>query len=306
MRQKMLFIVNAKAGKGQIKNHVLSIIDRFNAQDYDVEVYVTQNQKDATDTAQKKGEHCDVLLCSGGDGTLNEVINGLMELESHRPRIGYIPAGSTNDFANNLYSDLDITEIIEAITKGQDLPCDIGRFNDRFFVYCAAFGAFALTSYETAQVNKNLLGRVAYFLEGTKHLNTLKAYHLTVKYADQSIEDDFLYGMVTNSDSVAGIRGFGGRNVQLDDGLFEVLLIRMPKNFFELQQIISGLIKLDFSHKLFCSFKTEAVVFNSERPISWNLDGEFGGDVHTAMISIKRRAVTFLAPSDVRKQLSGE
>jgi YegS/Rv2252/BmrU family lipid kinase len=299
MRQKLLFVINAKAGKGQIKNHLLSIIDRFNARGYDVEVYTTQDAKDATRIAHEKGAGFDLLLCSGGDGTLNEIVNGLMELPDHRPLIGYIPAGSTNDFAINLYEDQDVMEIVESILGGCELPCDIGRFNDKYFIYCAAFGAFALISYETAQINKNILGRVAYLLEGTKHLNTLKAYHLTVKYDNKTIEDDFLYGMVTNSDSVAGIRGFGGRNVQLDDGLFEVLLVRMPKNLFDLQQIISGLIKLDFPSNHFYSFKTSAVVFDASEPISWNLDGEFGGDEHTAIIGISNRAVTFLAPKEV-------
>lgn len=298
MRQKLLFVINAKAGKGQIKNHLLSIIDRFIAREYDVEVYTTQTAKDATRIAHEKGARFDLLLCSGGDGTLNEIVNGLMMLSDHRPLIGYIPAGSTNDFAINLYEDQDVMKIARSILNGCELPCDIGRFNDQHFIYCAAFGAFALTSYETAQINKNILGRVAYFLEGTKHLNTLKAYHLTVKYDRKTIEDDFIYGMVTNSDSVAGIRGFGGRNVQLDDGLFEVLLIRMPKNLFDLQQIISGLIKLEFPSNHFYSFKASAVVFDAAEPISWNLDGEFGGDVHTAIISICNRAVTFLAPKE--------
>lgn len=299
MRQKLLFVINAKAGKGKIKNHLLSIIDRFNNHGYDVEVYTTQTVKDATRIAYEKGAGYDLLLCSGGDGTLNEIVNGLMMLPERRPLIGYIPAGSTNDFANNLYEDQDVMKNVGLILDGCKLPCDIGRFNDQHFIYCAAFGAFALTSYETAQINKNILGRVAYFLEGTKHLNTLKAYHLIVKYEQKTIEDDFIYGMVTNSDSVAGIRGFGGRNVQLDDGLFEVLLVRMPKNLFDLQQIIGGLIKLDFPSNHFYSFKTNAVVFSASEPISWNLDGEFGGEVHTAIISICNHAVTFLAPREV-------
>jgi YegS/Rv2252/BmrU family lipid kinase len=298
MRRKLLFVVNAKAGKGQIKNHLLSIIDHFVADQYAVEVYTTQQSRDAARIAAETGSQYDLLLCSGGDGTLNEIVNGLMKLEDNRPLIGYIPAGSTNDFAYNLYDTTNVKRIVAGIRHGRKLDCDIGRFNDLHFIYCAAFGAFALTSYETDQVYKNVLGRVAYLLEGTKHLNTLKAYHYTVKYDQKTIEDDFIYGMVTNSDSVAGIRGFGGRNVQLDDGLFEGLLIRMPKNLFDLQQIIAGLIKLDFSSDLFYSFKTGAVVFTSEEAISWNLDGEFGGKVHTAMISNCRRAVTFLAPED--------
>lgn len=298
MRRRLLFVVNAKAGKGQIKNHLLSIIDHFVSDQYAVEVYTTQQPHDAARIAAETGDQYDLLLCSGGDGTLNEIVNGLMKLEDKRPLIGYIPAGSTNDFAYNLYDTTNVKQIVAAIRHGRQLDCDIGRFNDLHFIYCAAFGAFALTSYETDQAYKNVLGRVAYLLEATNHLNTLKAYHFTVKYDQKTIEDDFIYGMVTNSDSVAGIRGFGGHNVQLDDGLFEGLLIRMPKNLFDLQQIIASLIKLDFSSDLFYSFKTSAVVFTSEEAISWNLDGEFGGKVHNAMISICQRAVTFLAPGE--------
>ncbi|NLM78772.1 MAG: YegS/Rv2252/BmrU family lipid kinase [Ruminococcaceae bacterium] len=302
MRRKLLFVINARAGKGQIKNHLLQIITQFNQLGYDVEVQTTQKPKDATRFAANKGDQFDLLLCSGGDGTLNEVVNGLMTLSSQRPLIGYIPAGSTNDFAFNLYEDMDILSISEAIADGCELPCDVGQFNDRFFIYCAAFGAFTLTSYETAQDRKNILGRLAYLLEGTKHLNTLKSYHFTVKYENNTIEDDFIYGMVTNSDSVAGIRGFGGRNVQLNDGLFEVLLVRMPKNLFDLQQIITGLIKLEFPTNHFYSFKTDAVVFDSPAVIAWNLDGEFGGDTRTGIISVCERAVTFLAPREPERQ----
>ncbi|NLV47197.1 MAG: YegS/Rv2252/BmrU family lipid kinase [Clostridiaceae bacterium] len=297
MRQKMLFIVNAKAGKAQIKNHILSIIDLFNAAQYDVTVAVTQRPQDATQIAFERGSDFDFLLCSGGDGTLNEVINGLMRIETKRPCIGYIPAGSTNDFAANLYTDNNVLCNVEKMLSGVELNCDIARFNDVFFVYCAAFGAFALTSYETAQINKNILGRLAYFLEGTRHLNTLKAYHFTISYDGMTIEDDFIYGMITNSDSVAGIKGFGGRNVQLDDGLYEVLLIRMPKNLIELQQIIGYLMKLDFSSDFFYRFKTSSITFDSTEPIAWNLDGEFGGEKKHVQIDVCKNAVTFLAPN---------
>lgn len=302
MHHKLLFIINPKAGKCQIKNYLLPIIEKLNVSGYDVEVKTTQGPKDATRIAAEKGGQFDVVFCSGGDGTLNEVINGLMRLPAHRPLIGYIPAGSTNDFANNLYEESDIITIVEQLLEGRELPCDVGHFNDRYFIYCAAFGAFALTSYETAQETKNILGRLAYFLEGTKHLNTLKSYHLTVRYNGKLIEDDFVYGMVTNSDSVAGIRGFGGRNVQLDDGLFEVLLVRMPKNLIDLQLIITSLIKLDFPATHFYRFKTDKIIFESPEEISWNLDGEFGGNERLVQINICNHAVTFIVPDLTEKR----
>ncbi len=298
MQQKTLFIINARAGKGQIKNHLLYVINQFNARGHTVEVHITQTAKDATRLAAQKGADYDLLLCSGGDGTLNEIVNGLMQNDNKRPLLAYLPAGSTNDFAFNLYDNMNIKKITDSLLDGCSLACDVGRFNQQHYIYCAAFGALIQTSYETAQANKNILGRVAYFLEGTKHLNTLKTYRMTVQYENKTIEDDFIYGMVTNSDSVAGIRGFGGRNVQLDDGLFEVLLVRMPKSLFDLQQIIAGLIKLDFPAGHFYSFKTHAVTFSSAEPISWNLDGEYGGDLTEATIGIENKAISFLIPLD--------
>ena len=303
MRQKALFIINARAGKGQIKNHLLYVINQFNSRGYAVEVHITQSSKDATLIAASKGADFDLLLCSGGDGTLNEVVNGLMQQEKERPLLAYLPAGSTNDFAFNLYDSMSIKKITDTLLDGYQLACDVGSFNGQHYIYCAAFGALIQTSYETAQINKNILGRVAYFLEGTKHLNTLKAYRLTVTYENKIIEDEFIYGMVTNSDSVAGIRGFGGHNVQLDDGLFEVLLVRMPKNIFDLQQIIAGLIKLDFPASHFYSFKTDQVTFTTAEPISWNLDGEYGGDLTCASISIINKAISFLVPQAERSLL---
>ena len=186
--------------------------------------------------------------------------------------------------------------VVSDILGGKPYTCDVGGFNDRFFVYCAAFGAFVNTSFETPQINKNILGRLAYFLEGTKHLNTLKANHLVFKLNGSSIDDDFLYGMVTNSDSIAGVSGFGGFDVHLNDGLFEVLLIKMPRNLLELRQIIAGLIKLDFSPNLFYSFKTDSLqVESQEEMLIWTLDGENGGETRTVKIQNITRAVTFMA-----------
>lgn len=296
MPKHMLFIVNAHAGKGQIKNCILPIIDQFNAHDYAVEVYSTQSPGDATRIAADRGARFDLVMCSGGDGTLNETVSGLMQIAGNRPVLGYIPAGSTNDFANNLYPNLDIMSIVGDILGGKPYTCDVGGFNDRFFVYCAAFGAFVNTSFETPQINKNILGRLAYFLEGTKHLNTLKANHLVFKLNGSTIDDDFLYGMVTNSDSIAGVRGFGGFDVHLNDGLFEVLLIKMPRNLLELRQIIAGLIKLDFSPNLFYSFKTDSLqVESQEEMLIWTLDGENGGETRTVKIQNITRAITFMA-----------
>lgn len=304
-RRKALFIVNAHAGKGKIKTEVFAIVDRFNAKNYDIEVFSTQAQGDATQVTQDKASQYDLLICSGGDGTLNETVTGLMQVKAaERPHLGYIPAGSTNDFAANLYPRNDSLEIVEAILNGEPFACDIGGFNERYFVYCAAFGAFVSTAYETPQVYKNILGRLAYLLEGTRQLPSLKSQHMSITYDGQTIEDDFLYGMMTNSDSIAGIRGLGGSDVLLDDGLFEILLIRMPKNPFELHLVITGLAKQDFSHELFYSFKASALSISAPEPVTWTLDGEFGGEITHAEITNHAKAVSFLIHPETTQEIS--
>ena len=222
--KKLLWIVNPHAGRGAMSGKVIGCVTAFQQAGYDVTLYVTQGAQDATRVARERAGEFDRIICAGGDGTLNEVVTGLMEAPV-RPSLGYIPAGTTNDFAQSL----DIPKVpaeAAVIAAGDRLQAlDIGRFNDRYFNYIAAFGVFTEVSYATPQQSKNIFGRAAYIFEGVKALTNIKAYHIRVESEEVTVEDDFIYGMVTNSVSVGGFKGITPDGVALDDGLHEVLLV---------------------------------------------------------------------------------
>ena len=225
MNKKMLFVFNPKAGKGKIKTNLLDIVDIFNKGGYEVIIYSTQKPRDAYEKAKEYESKVDLIVCSGGDGTLDEVVTGVMEVDSSVP-IGYIPAGSTNDFANSLFMPKNMVEAAEGIMEEKLYHCDIGRFNNQSFTYIAAFGLFTDVAYQTDQDLKNILGHVAYLLEGVKRLFDIKFYHMKIQSEELTVEDDFIYGMVTNSRSVGGFKNLTGKNVDMNDGLFEVTMIR--------------------------------------------------------------------------------
>lgn len=275
-KKKMLFIVNPKSGREKIKAGLLEILNIFSQAGYRTQIHVTQCALDARDTVIREGEHKDLIVCSGGDGTLNEVISGMLCLKS-QPVLGYIPAGSTNDFAASLKLPKQMTEAAKTAVFGEDYPIDIGEFcQTSSFVYVAGFGAFTEVSYLTPQDKKNLLGHQAYVLEGVKSLTSIKSYRMRIQSEDWELEGDFIYGMVTNASSVAGFKNLVNQKVSLNDGLFEVLLIRSPKNPVELGSVVSELL-LKEENNLVLKFKTSYIRLFSEEPVDWVLDGEFGG-----------------------------
>lgn len=284
---RVLFVVNPKSGKANIKNTLLGITDILTQAGMLVTVYITQAAKDATETVKTIGKEFDVIVCSGGDGTLDEVVAGVMLLERRIP-IGYIPAGSTNDFAKSLGISADNLEAARTITLGKQFQCDLGLFNQSYFTYVAAFGAFTEVSYSTPQQTKNMLGHLAYILEGAKSLASIHSYNIRVEYIVEEetvvIEDDIILGMVTNSISVGGMKRYKEEDVYFDDGFFEVILIRRPKNMFELNAILGSLLLNDFNKDYMYYFKAARLKVESEEEIKWTLDGEFGGSVKQAEI----------------------
>jgi YegS/Rv2252/BmrU family lipid kinase len=294
--KKMFFVFNPKAGKGKIKSHLLDIIDIFNKGNYEVIAYATQQPRDAYFKVKEYADQVDLIVCSGGDGTLDEVVTGIMEKESSVP-IGYIPAGSTNDFANSLFMPKSMTDVAAMIMKEELYHCDIGKFNDRTFAYIAAFGLFTDVSYETDQDLKNILGHVAYILEGMKRIFDVKSYHMKVRAGDLEIENDFIYGMITNSRSVGGFTKLTGKNVDMNDGLFEVTLITRPKNPIELQEILTALLTAEDNTDLVYSFKAKEVIVESEEEVPWTLDGEYGGDHHIVRIQNRHEALNLYLKS---------
>lgn len=275
----MLFVFNPRAGKAKIKSKLCDIIDIFIKAGYEVTAYPTQYEGDAIRVVREKDESYDLLVCSGGDGTLDEVVNGMIQ-SSKRIPIGYIPAGSTNDFANSLFIPKDMVQAAGMLADGKLYGCDIGKFNQGTFAYIAAFGLFTDVAYETNQDIKNVLGHVAYVLEGMKRLFEIKSYEMTIRSGDLEYDGDYIFGMITNSRSVGGFKHLTGKHVDMNDGLFEVTLIKRPKNPIELQEIIGSLLIAEDNTDLIHSFKTSSISIESKEEVPWTLDGEFGGS-HT-------------------------
>lgn len=290
--KRLLFIYNPHAGKGTIRQRLGEVVDRFAAAGYQVTLHPTTGPKDATKAALEEAPHYDHVVCCGGDGTLNEVVTGLLQLE-HPPVLGYLPAGTTNDFSKNLHLPGRILAAADCAVSGIPRPCDLGRFNDRNFVYVAAFGAFTDVSYNTPQQFKNALGHLAYVLNGVSKLGALKSYRLKVEHEGGCIEDDFIYGMVSNTVSVGGFKGLNPKMVHLDDGLFEVMLIKTPRALAELNNIVSALLQQKPDGNVI-GFHASQVTFTSPDPLPWTLDGEFGGDPLVAEVRNLPKAITFM------------
>ncbi len=279
MAKRLLFILNLRSGKGRIKENLADIIDTMVKADFEVTVYTTQESKDATAKAKIEAANYDRIVCSGGDGTLDEVVTGVMESGCRTP-IGYIPSGSTNDFGNSLGIDKDMQHAGEIAATGNPFACDVGKFNDDYFVYVAAFGLFTEVSYSTSQDLKNALGHVAYILEGAKQIWDIPSYHMQVEYEGNVLYDEFIYGMITNSMSVGGFKGIIPGDIGLNDGLFEVTLVKTPHNPVELNNILAYLTGIAKDSDMVYSIQTNQISFTTSEAIAWTLDGEYGGE-HT-------------------------
>ena len=278
MMKKMIFLFNPRSGKEAIKNQLSDILGIFCRAGYLPSVYVTQEPGDAAKIAEEYGSEVELFVCSGGDGTLNSVISGIMKLKK-RPEIGYLPSGSTNDFARSLKIPANLTEAARDVVSGKSYGVDIGKFGDqRYFVYIAAFGAFTEVSYSTPQDVKNVLGHQAYIRE-------------------------FIFGMVTNTTSVGGFSGLAPKDVSFHDGLFEGLFIRTPKSPVDLPNILSGLLLFpEQENKDMLRFKSSKFTVTADEDVPWVLDGEFGGAVKEAKIENVKEAVTLSCSPEKKEE----
>ena len=298
LMKRLLFIYNPHAGKGLLKPKLSDVIDIFVKAGYEVGTYPTQAYRDAYKKVLRyEVDSYDLVVCSGGDGTIDEVVTGMMQRGDRSP-IGYIPTGTTNDFANSLHIPKGLLSAADNAVNGSVFPCDVGRFNDDIFVYIAAFGLFTDVSYQTKQEVKNVLGHLAYVLEGTKRLFNVPSYRIKVTHDGETIEDEFIFGMVTNSRSVGGFRNMVGKQVVFDDGVFEVTLIKMPKNPLELQEIVAALLIEQVDTKHMYSFKAGNIVFESLEEIPWTLDGEFGGAHDRVEVQNLNRQLEIMVPEE--------
>lgn len=306
--KKLLFVYNPRAGKEMLKPRLSDVLDIFVKAGYEVTVHPTQAYRDAYYQIKEYevGKY-DLIACSGGDGTIDEVATGMMkrrEMGKDVVPVGYIPAGTTNDFAKSLHIPRKPLAAADNAVKGVPFPCDIGKFNDSVFVYIAAFGIFTDVSYETDQAVKNVLGHMAYILEGAKRIFNIPSYKIKVEHDGQVIEDEFIFGMVTNSRSVGGFSNMVGKNIVFDDGLFEVTLIKTPKNPIALQEIIAALLIEQVDTKHMYTFKTKKITFDSVEEIPWTLDGEFGGEQDYVEIENVQKAMEIMVPENHVLELS--
>ncbi len=278
-RKKLLFIMNPKAGLMQAPKYMADIIDRFSGAGYLTQVLMTKAGGDSKNFAAEYGGEADVVVVSGGDGTLNGVIDGLIN-GGHKTPIGYIPAGSTNDFANSIGLPKSIMECVEVVINGKPQAIDIGSFNGRYFSYVASFGAFTSTTYTVPQNIKNIMGHSAYVMAGVKELAHIKPIHARVTLEkgtpdEQVHEGDYVLGGVCNSRSIGGIVNLQKLDVDMNDGLMEVILIRMPKDLIELSDITSSILGGSFKSHQIEKYSVHKVTFELDENVHWTLDGEY-------------------------------
>ena len=272
--KKLLFIVNPRAGKTKSTAPLFDAVAAFSRAGYLVRVFVTEAGGQARDIAAKWGGQYDLVVCAGGDGTLNETISGLMQLEQ-RPPLGYLPNGSTNDFAASLHLHTTVATAARAVAGGVPYSLDIGRHNDRYFAYVASFGAFTRSSYSASQAAKNALGHFAYILEGLGDLDSLRPYRCAIDADGEHFEGDFIFGAVCNSTSLGGLVKLDPKHVSMDDGTFELLLLRMPKTALDLQNLITAMTRMQYDYPGVIFRHVKNVVLTTDENISWSLDGEY-------------------------------
>ena len=299
--KKLLFIVNPCSGKAKMRTELLNAVATFSAADYEVTVYPTKERADATRRAREiKQDEFDRIVVAGGDGTLNEVITGLMNT-GVKCDLGYIPAGTLNEWSSGLKISRNIPKAAEDAASGVAVPLDIGKFNDRFFSYTASFGAFTDASYSASQDVKNVLGQAAYFFQGIKSIANIKPIHLRFETDDCTVEDDFLFGAVSNSMSVGGIVKFKETVVKLNDGLFEVVLIKKPANIAKLQPVIDGILKQDLDREGIVFLHTKKLTVTGGDGLSWTLDGEYAPGLETTIIENIPSAIHFIVPQNAEQ-----
>ena len=272
--KKMLFIVNPISGQKKAVKFLPEIISLFNRANYEVITYMTGDRGDATRMAALRGGDVDLVVCCGGDGTFNETITGLLENNIHVP-VGYIPSGSTNDFAASMKLSTNPLKAAQDIIEGTPFSYDVGKFGKRYFSYVASFGAFTQASYTTPQSIKNILGHTAYVLSGISELSQIRKEHVRMEIDGEIVEDDYLFGAISNSTSVGGILTLDPSLVDMGDGLFEILLVRAPRNLLEITECLQGLQAQDYRNCSMVTFRSAQrvrILASSDMP--WTLDGE--------------------------------
>ncbi len=294
--KKMLFIMNPYAGQRKANKFLPEILLMFNSAGYEVNIHMTNATGDAMAVAQRRSADADIVVCCGGDGTLNETITGMLRAGVRVP-VGYIPAGTTNDFASSLQLSTNILQAARDILEGEPVPYDVGKFGDRYFSYVASFGAFTKSSYIVPQNIKNALGHTAYVLGGISELSQIRNEHIRMEIDGQVVEDDFLFGAICNSTSIGGILTLDPKQVDMGDGLFEVMLVRAARNFSEITECIQAVQSQKYNCAMITFRTARHVRIFADPNMPWTLDGEreegheevVAENLHHAMHLIQRK-----------------
>jgi len=291
--KKLLFIMNPNAGMRKANRFMTEMIAVFNQHGYDVTVFITEAPGTNAQTVQRLAHQMDLIVCCGGDGTFSETVSSLQATGADIP-VGYIPAGSTNDFANSLHLETNCVEAARRIMEGKPHSYDLGRFNGQYFAYVASFGAFTRASYATPQNMKNALGHTAYVLSGIQELSRIRKLPVRLELDGEVLEDEFIFGAVCNSTSVAGILTLDPNQVDLCDGKFEVLLVRAPKDLSEISECIAAIQKQQYNCKMI-TFRTASTIrINADPEMDWTLDGEMAPGSREILIQNLNKAFRLL------------
>ena len=299
MRKKVLILINRSAGITRNKDNAYSIVQEFALAGFEPIVYpiVPGTELDSEKIIADYDGEVELVICAGGDGTLNHVVNGALKMKNP-VKIGYIPSGSTNDFAKGFGIPSDTHKACKNAISGREMAYDVGRIGDRYFNYVAAFGAFSDISYSTNQRYKNELGHAADVLNAISELPAQMSYSLKmkVKYDDLEEEGNYLFGAICNSTSIGGTNILNKAEIFLDDGEMELLLIKAPSNITELPLIVDCLRRHDLNNEYITFAKIKEAHFTSDKEVEWTVDGEYGGGFRNADVTVNRRAVTIMVP----------
>ena len=292
----ILLIVNPCSGQRKAKKHLCDLVDIFNRAGYKVLIHITACSGDAEAAAMGYAGEVDRIVCCGGDGTFNETVSGVLKSKTNVP-IGYIPAGSTNDFAASLKLSSDLLQAARDAAHGKALRLDVGCFGNRYFTYVASFGAFTRTSFTTPQSMKNILGHAAYVLSGIQELSQLRSHRLRFELSSgQTVEDDYIFGAISNSTSVGGVLTLAPQQVDMTDGMFELLLIRTPKDLFELGECVRALQQKDYNCPMLTFLKTDQVTVFAPEEMPWTLDGEKEQGHSQISVQCLQQAIQVITP----------
>lgn len=291
--KRILLVVNPAAGKMQSRKKLYNIADPFCIAGYEVTIRPTTCRGDATKIAKERGADFDLLVCCGGDGTLNETVTGLLQIdEDKRPELGYIPTGSTNDFAATLGIPGEINNAVRAIMQNHTRTVDVGTFNGRLFTYVAAFGAFSDASYSAPQPLKNKLGHSAYLLEGAKSIKNIRPIHMKIEAGDFCEEGDYIYGSISNTSSIGGLLKLNPDQFKLNDGEFELLLVKKPDSIADFAKTLKNVLSQNLSDPNVVFLKASEFKLTSDEVIPFALDGEYERGAKEVEIKNHHNALT--------------